>query len=158
MNDNYTNYPAIVALAKKFASGGSSGSGEDGATFIPAVSQDGIISWTNNKGLANPNPVNIKGPEGKSAFEFVKENGYTGTEEELAAKLIEDYIPINQGIDNAGKFLGVSSEGKVIPIDYIIVEDEIGELSIVQKETFTQKLDELTLRISTLEEELKNVK
>lgn len=40
------------------------GSGGNGATFTPAVSQDGIISWTNDKGLENPEPVNITGPRG----------------------------------------------------------------------------------------------
>jgi hypothetical protein len=40
------------------------GGGENGATFIPNVSQSGIISWTNNKGLENPTPVNIKGEKG----------------------------------------------------------------------------------------------
>lgn len=44
--------------------GGSGGSGEDGATFIPSVSEDGVISWTNDKGYKNPDPVNIKGPQG----------------------------------------------------------------------------------------------
>lgn len=39
-------------------------SGENGATFIPAVSADGVISWTNDKGLDNPEPVNIKGERG----------------------------------------------------------------------------------------------
>ena len=39
--------------------------GEEGATFIPGVSDDGVISWTNNKGLPNPDPVNIKGPKGE---------------------------------------------------------------------------------------------
>lgn len=40
-------------------------SGEyDGATFTPAVSTAGVISWTNNKGLANPASVSIKGPQG----------------------------------------------------------------------------------------------
>ena len=34
------------------------------ATFTPSVSADGTLSWTNNKGLANPEPVNIKGPKG----------------------------------------------------------------------------------------------
>ena len=38
--------------------------GESGATFTPSVSVDGIISWTNNKGLENPESVNIKGPQG----------------------------------------------------------------------------------------------
>ena len=36
----------------------------DGATFTPAVSAAGVISWTNNKGLANPTSVNIMGPQG----------------------------------------------------------------------------------------------
>lgn len=38
--------------------------GEDGATFIPSVSSDGVISWTNDKDLPNPEPVNIKGVKG----------------------------------------------------------------------------------------------
>ena len=40
------------------------GKGDDGATFIPSVSADGIISWTNDKDLPNPEPVNIKGARG----------------------------------------------------------------------------------------------
>ena len=39
-------------------------SGDGGATFIPSVSADGVISWTNDKGLPNPEPVNIKGVDG----------------------------------------------------------------------------------------------
>lgn len=38
--------------------------GENGAIFTPAVSPDGVISWTNDKGLPNPKPVNIKGKDG----------------------------------------------------------------------------------------------
>lgn len=40
------------------------GAGNNGATFTPSVSPDGVISWTNDKELPNPDPVNIKGPEG----------------------------------------------------------------------------------------------
>ena len=40
------------------------GKGDDGATFTPSVSADGIISWTNDKDLPNPEPVNIKGETG----------------------------------------------------------------------------------------------
>lgn len=37
-------------------------SGElDGATFTPSVDVDGNLSWTNNRGLENPDTVNIKG-------------------------------------------------------------------------------------------------
>ena len=40
------------------------GAGEDGATFIPSVDEDGNLSWTNDKGLDNPETVNIKGEKG----------------------------------------------------------------------------------------------
>ena len=42
--------------------GGSSGT--NGYTFTPYVSDAGVISWTNDGGLDNPTPVNIKGPAG----------------------------------------------------------------------------------------------
>lgn len=38
--------------------------GQNGATFTPSVSADGVISWTNDRELPNPAPVNIKGPAG----------------------------------------------------------------------------------------------
>lgn len=43
---------------------GESGQGENGATFTPAVSEDGVLSWTNDRGLENPAPVKILGPAG----------------------------------------------------------------------------------------------
>jgi hypothetical protein len=44
--------------------GGGNETGENGATFIPSIS-DGILSWTNDKNLENPEPVNIIGPQGE---------------------------------------------------------------------------------------------
>lgn len=38
--------------------------GSDGVTFTPHVSSAGVISWTNDGGLPNPDPVNITGPRG----------------------------------------------------------------------------------------------
>ena len=38
--------------------------GETGATFTPEVSPEGDISWTNDKGLPNPEPANIRGQKG----------------------------------------------------------------------------------------------
>lgn len=40
------------------------GAGQNGATFTPHVSPEGEISWTNDKNLPNPDPVNIRGPQG----------------------------------------------------------------------------------------------
>lgn len=37
----------------------------DGITFVPEVSADGVLSWTNNgKDIPNPEPANIRGPQG----------------------------------------------------------------------------------------------
>jgi hypothetical protein len=36
--------------------------GDNGLTFTPSVSSDGVISWTNDGGAANPSSVNIRGP------------------------------------------------------------------------------------------------
>ena len=55
--------------------------GEDGATFTPAVSEDGTLSWTNDKGLENPAPVNIKGPRGERGL-----TGETGPQGEKGDK------------------------------------------------------------------------
>ena len=38
--------------------------GDPGTTFTPSVSEEGVISWTNDGGKENPTPVNIKGPKG----------------------------------------------------------------------------------------------
>lgn len=46
---------------------GDGGIGENGATFTPSVTEAGVISWTNDGGLPNPNPVNIKGAKGDDA-------------------------------------------------------------------------------------------
>lgn len=43
---------------------GGGADGEDGVTFYPSVDAAGTLSWTNDGGLANPEPVNIMGPQG----------------------------------------------------------------------------------------------
>lgn len=44
--------------------------------YIPSVSQDGVMTWTNKAGLANPAPVNVKGERGEKGEQGVK--GDTG--------------------------------------------------------------------------------
>lgn len=88
--------------------------GEDGATFIPNVSEEGIISWSNDKDLPNPSPVNIKGPKGDQGIQgehgiqgLPGENGQDGytpkrgidywTQEDITTinNYIDDYIDNN---------------------------------------------------------------
>lgn len=47
------------------ANGQNGTDGDNGVTFTPTVSAEGIISWTNDGGLPNPQSVNIKGPQGE---------------------------------------------------------------------------------------------
>lgn len=38
--------------------------GQDGATFTPSVSAEGVLSWENDGGRENPAAVNLRGPQG----------------------------------------------------------------------------------------------
>ena len=66
---------AEKARARANIGAGTSSAGADGATFIPSVSADGTLSWTNNKGLTNPEPVNIKGEDGAFRINLTYSDG-----------------------------------------------------------------------------------
>lgn len=65
-----------LAMAKKYTKDSLEGmgaiqgkpgpKGDPGTTFTPSVSEAGVISFTNDGGLPNPDPVDIKGPKGDS--------------------------------------------------------------------------------------------
>ena len=81
-----------AALAQAKASGefdGEDGTpGKDGATFTPFV-VDGLLNWRNDGGRPNPASVYIRGENGKSAYAYAQEGGYTGTEEEFSKMLAQ---------------------------------------------------------------------
>lgn len=55
-------------IQSEIAAGGGGSGGETGAngtTFTPHVAANGDLSWTNDGGLANPETVNLKGPQGE---------------------------------------------------------------------------------------------
>ena len=47
--------------------------GPAGPYYIPSIDADGVVSWTNTGGLANPDPVSVRGPRGVPG-----PTGYTG--------------------------------------------------------------------------------
>lgn len=53
--------------------------GDPGAVFTPSVSFAGVISWTNNGGLANPSSVNVKGSQGTRGSSTFIGTAITGT-------------------------------------------------------------------------------
>lgn len=61
-HDNMPPYYALCYIMKTRRD--ETDGGEDGATFLPSVDENGDLSWTNNGGLPNPEPVNIRGPKG----------------------------------------------------------------------------------------------
>ncbi len=40
-------------------------SGGAGVIFFPEMSEDGVLSWSNDGGLENPDPVDLTGPQGE---------------------------------------------------------------------------------------------
>lgn len=76
-NTEYTPTDDYNPATKKYVDDSVSSiqEGQDGATFTPSVDDSGNLSWTNNKGLVNPDPVNIKGPKGDTG-----EPGQSGTD------------------------------------------------------------------------------
>lgn len=89
--------------------------GEDGATFTPAVSEDGILSWTNDGGLPNPGPINIKGPPGSGA-DLTFGDGLTKDGDEVTVT-----TPVN-GIVTQQEFDALTEEQKNTGM-YVVKED-----------------------------------
>lgn len=53
-----------MLLAARGGEGIQGEQGIPGYVFTPSVSAEGVVSWTNNGDLPNPDPVDIMGPEG----------------------------------------------------------------------------------------------
>lgn len=81
LNDRWVNNGSIQ--------GPKGDEGEKGATFSPQIDGSGNLSWVNDKGLPNPETVNIrgdkgekgdKGDSGESPYELAVKEGFGGTE------------------------------------------------------------------------------
>lgn len=68
---------------------GIGGTGKDGVTFTPSVSEEGILSWTNNGNLPNPDPVNIKGKDGSFSNIYVTESNYEESDVDILNRVVE---------------------------------------------------------------------
>lgn len=70
--------------------GGAGTPGEDGVTFTPMVSPEGVISWTNDGGRENPEAVNIKGPKGDPGTYTAGANIEISEDNVISAKTYDD--------------------------------------------------------------------
>lgn len=86
--DNPTNEPPIdgtvtdtywQVIAFRGAQGIAGKDGEkgaDGVTFTPSIDENGVLSFTNNGGLENPEPIDIKGDNGITFTPSIDTDGY----------------------------------------------------------------------------------
>ena len=65
-SDEFTALQAAISRAESLT---------DGTTFTPTVSEDGVLSWTNDGDKPNPEPVNIKGEDGTFRINVTSSNG-----------------------------------------------------------------------------------
>jgi hypothetical protein len=112
------------------------GKGDDGATFIPSVSADGVISWTNDKELPNPEPVNIKGAKGdiglsgkdgytpiKGVDYFDGQPGKDGANGKDGKNGVDGYTP-QKGIDYFDGKNGADGRTPEKGVDYFTADDK----------------------------------
>lgn len=103
----------------------------NGYTFTPSVSPDGVVSWSNNGNLPNPEPVNIKGPQGLQG-----NTGPQGTDGKSATVSVgkvttsepgTDAQITNSGTENAAVFDFVIPRGETGPAGPQGIPGEKGE-------------------------------
>ena len=75
----------------------------NGATFTPSVNGSGVISWTNDKNLDNPESVNIKGPKGDKG-DGINVKGFYASYEALVAGVSEPSTNDCYGVGTASPY------------------------------------------------------
>jgi hypothetical protein len=97
-----------------------------GATYVPQVSEDGYLSWINDKGLINPDPVRLRGDKGETGEPGPKgEKGDTG---EPGAKGQQGTVFV-PSVDNQGVLTFTNSDGLPNPDPINIVNLILAELA-----------------------------
>lgn len=91
--------------------------------FVPSVSAEGVLSWSNKAGLTNPPSVNIKGKDGADGGVTVDENLSATSTNPLQNRAVYD---LSQSIFSRIK--GVSDD---IPTKVSVLENDAGYIKTV---------------------------
>lgn len=135
--------PAVPPKDITIPGGGGGGeSGEAGGYYAPNVDDAGNLSWTASKeGMPAVDGANIKGPkgdtgatgpqgpqgeagptgaagtDGKSAYAYAVEGGYTGTEAEFAAKLAAEKFANPNALTFTGAVTGSYDGSEAVTVE-----------------------------------------
>lgn len=74
INDEF--WQVLALRGAKGESGKDGEKGADGVTFTPSIDANGVLSFTNNGGLENPEPIDIKGDNGVTFTPSIDAEGY----------------------------------------------------------------------------------
>ena len=74
VNDEF--WQVLALRGAKGEAGKDGEKGADGVIFTPSIDENGILSFTNNGGLENPNPIDIKGDNGVTFTPSIDAEGY----------------------------------------------------------------------------------
>ena len=74
INDEF--WQVLALRGAKGESGKDGEKGADGVTFTPSIDTNGVLSFTNNGGLENPEPIDIKGDNGITFTPSIDAEGY----------------------------------------------------------------------------------
>ena len=106
----------------------------DGATFIPNVDAEGNISWINDKGLENPQTVNIKGDKGDRG-----ERGEQGVQGEIGPRGPQG----EQGLQGPKGEKGDKGDKPIAGVDYFTDADKqelVNEVTQDANSSFNQNV------------------
>ena len=124
--------------------------GDNGATFYPSVSDDGVLSWTNDRELENPQPVSLKGEPGYTPIKgkdyFDGKDGYTPKKGVDYFDGEAGYTPV-KGIDYDD---GKDGYSPIKGIDYFDGEDGHTPVKGVDYYTEADKTEMVTAVLSAL--------
>ena len=74
INDEF--WQVLALRGAKGEAGKDGEKGADGVTFTPRIDANGVLSFTNNGGLENPEPIDIKGDNGVTFTPSIDADGY----------------------------------------------------------------------------------
>lgn len=131
--------------------------------FVPSVSTEGVLSWTNKAGLTNPKSVNIKGAKGDTGTAASIKIGSvtTGaagsnasvTNSGTASNVVLDFT-LPRGKDGADGGVTVDAElsdTSTNPVQNKVVATEIKKLATATKQWMYNVRSEIPTKVSALE-------